>query len=96
MDSLLSVPAESVSTIFADMTQNLLEVVYKVHIKVSLIGTIKASKPMLCFNSRKQTEHCEHIGVIEFPIVIGTLPKCASQEVKVNLKGAMDLKDTSM
>ncbi|CAO3694730.1 unnamed protein product [Umbelopsis ramanniana] len=96
MDSLLSVPAESVSTIFADMTQNLLEVVYKVHIKVSLIGTIKGSKPMLCFNSRKQTEHCEHIGVIEFPIVIGTLPKCASQEVKVNLKGAIDLKDTSM
>jgi Arrestin (or S-antigen), C-terminal domain len=86
MDSLLSVPAESISTIFADMTQNLLEVVYKVHIKVSLIGTIKTSKPMLCFNSRKQSEHCEHIGVIEFPIVIGTLPKCASQEMKVNLK----------
>jgi hypothetical protein len=88
MDSLLSVPAESISTIFSDMTQNLLEVVYNVHIKVSLIGTIKSPKPMLCFNSRKQTEHREHIGVIEFPIVIGTLAKCDvpghdSQEVKV-------------
>ncbi|GAB5593663.1 hypothetical protein Unana1_08563 [Umbelopsis nana] len=76
MDSLLSIPSECISTIFADMTQNLLEVVYKVRIKTTLVGTIRASKPMMCFRSRKQSERCEHVGLIEFPIVIGTLPNC--------------------
>jgi hypothetical protein len=86
MDSLLSIPSDCISTIFADMTQNLLEVVYKVHIKVTLVGSIRSSKQILCFSSRKQNEKCEHLAFIDFPIVIGTTQNCdlPSADVKPN------------
>ncbi|KAG2183505.1 hypothetical protein INT43_006511 [Umbelopsis isabellina] len=76
MDSLLSIPGKCCSTIFSDMTQGMLEVEYKVRIKVTLTGFVKAKKKFSCLRRNKIDEKVNHVAYMDFPIVIGSLRKC--------------------
>jgi hypothetical protein len=76
MDSLLNIPGKCCSTIFSDMTQGMLEIEYKVRIKLTLSGFVKVKKRFGCLRRNKVDEKVHHVTYMDFPIVIGSLRKC--------------------